>query len=76
MAVMDTKGLALCGLALTTERGNAAEAATASLAARAITSADGIVRRTLALLDDLAAADQADILAGTPPGRGGRSFAL
>jgi hypothetical protein len=62
---LDTKALALCGLALTTEPGNAAEAAMAFLAARAITSAEGIVRRTLALFDDLAAADQGAILAGT-----------
>ena len=62
---LDTKALALCGLALTTEPGKAAEACTVFRAARAITSADGIVRRTLALFDALAAADQGGILAGT-----------
>jgi tetratricopeptide (TPR) repeat protein len=64
-AALDTKALALCGLALTTEPGRAAEACTVFRAARAITSADGIVRRTLALFDALAAADQGGILAGT-----------
>jgi len=62
---LDTKALALCGLALTTEPGKAAEACAVFRAARAITSADGIVRRTLALFDALAAADQGGILAGT-----------
>ena len=62
---LDTKALALCGLALTTEPGKAAEAWTVFRAARAITSADGIVRRTLALFDVLAAADRRGILAGT-----------
>jgi tetratricopeptide (TPR) repeat protein len=62
---LDTKALALCGLALTTEPSKAAEACTVFRAARAITSADGILRRTLALFDALAAADQGGILAGT-----------
>jgi tetratricopeptide (TPR) repeat protein len=62
---LDTKALALCGLALITEPGKAAEACTVFRAARAITSADGIVRRTLALFDALAAADRGGILAGT-----------
>ena len=62
---LDTKALALCGLALTTEPGTAAEACTVFRAARAITSADGVVRRTLALFDALAAADRGGILAGT-----------
>ncbi len=64
-AALDTKALALCGLALTTEPGKAAEAYTVFRAARAITSAEGIVRRTLTLFDALAAADQGGILAGT-----------
>jgi tetratricopeptide (TPR) repeat protein len=62
---LDTKALALCGLALTTEPAEAAEACTVFRAARAITSAKGVVRRTLALFDALAAADQGGILAGT-----------
>jgi tetratricopeptide (TPR) repeat protein len=63
-AALDTKALALCGLALTTESGKAAEASTMFRAARAVTSADGIVRRTLALFNALAAADMGGILAG------------
>jgi hypothetical protein len=39
---LDTKALALCGHALTTEPGKAAEACTVFRAARAKTSADGI----------------------------------
>jgi len=62
---LDTKALALCGLALTTEPGRAAEACPVFRAARAITSAEGIVRRTLALFDALAAADRGGILAET-----------
>ena len=64
-AALDTKALALCGLALTAEPGKAAKACAVFRAARAITSADGIVRRTLALFDALAAADRGGILAGT-----------
>ena len=64
-AALDTKALALCGLALTTEPGKSAEACTVFRAARAITSAEGIVRRTRALFDALAAADPGGILAGT-----------
>jgi tetratricopeptide (TPR) repeat protein len=62
---LDTKALALCGLALTTEPGKAAEACTVFRAARAVISADGVVRRTLTLFDTLAAADKGGILAGT-----------
>ena len=69
---LDTKALALCGLALTTDPGKAAEAATVFRAARAITSADGIIRRTLALFDALAAADRGGILAGIRPAVTGR----
>jgi tetratricopeptide (TPR) repeat protein len=64
---LDTKALALCGLALTTDPANAAEAATAFRAARAITSADGIVGQTLALFNALAATDRAGILTGVRP---------
>lgn len=56
--------LALCGLALTTEPGKAAEACTVFRVARTITSAEGIAKRTLALFDALAAADRGGILAG------------
>jgi tetratricopeptide (TPR) repeat protein len=60
---LDAKALALCGLTLTTDPGNAEEAATAFRAARAITTADGITRQTLALFDVLGAADPIGILA-------------
>ena len=66
-AALDTKALALCGLALTTDPGKAAEAAMAFRAARAITSADGIVKQTVALFDALALADRDGILAAILP---------
>jgi tetratricopeptide (TPR) repeat protein len=64
---LDTKALALCGLALTTDPAKAAEAATVFRAARTITTADGIVNQALALLNALAATDRAGILAGIRP---------
>jgi tetratricopeptide (TPR) repeat protein len=70
---LDTKALALCGLALTTDPGNAAKAATVFLSARAITNADGITNRTLALFGALAAADTGDILAPIRPAAKGQS---
>ena len=51
----------------------AVEAAAAFRAARAITSADGIVRQTRALFDALAAADRGGILAGIRPDAEGRT---
>jgi hypothetical protein len=71
---LDTKALALCGLALTTEPSNAAMAATAFLAARTIISADGITGRVLALFDALAAADPGGILATIRPAAEGQSI--
>jgi tetratricopeptide (TPR) repeat protein len=70
---LDTKALALYGLAVTTNPGNAAKAATVFRAARAITTADGIIRKTLALFDALAAADPGDILAPIRPAVEGQS---
>jgi tetratricopeptide (TPR) repeat protein len=64
---LDTRALALCGLALTTDPAKAAEAAAVFRAARAITSADGIVNEALALFNALAAADRAGILTGIRP---------
>jgi hypothetical protein len=61
---LDTKALALSGLALAADPGKAAEASAMFCAARTMTSADGIVRRTLALFDALAAADRGGILVG------------
>lgn len=70
---LETKALALAGLALTTDPDQAAEAAVVFRAARAITSAAGIVRQALALFDALAAADRSDILAGIRPEAEGRT---
>ena len=72
-AALDTKGLALCGLALTTDPDQAVEAAALFRTARAITSADGIVTATLALFDALAAADRGGLLAGIRPDAEGRA---
>jgi tetratricopeptide (TPR) repeat protein len=69
---LDTKALALCGLALTTDPSSTAEATTAFVAAREITSADGIINQTLALFDVLAAADHGGILADIRPAVTGR----
>ena len=66
-AALDTKALALCGLALTTNPDRAAEAAAVFRAARMITSADGIVKEILALFGALAAADRDGILAAIRP---------
>jgi tetratricopeptide (TPR) repeat protein len=60
---LDTKALALCGLALTIDPGNATDAANVFRTARAITSANGVINQTVALFDVLAAADRSDILA-------------
>jgi tetratricopeptide (TPR) repeat protein len=72
-AVLDTRALALCGLALTADPDKAVEAATGFRAARAITGANGIVRQTLALFDALAAADHRGILTGIRPEMEGRN---
>jgi len=69
---LDTKALALSGLALTTDPGKAAEACEMFRAARAITSADGIVRWTLALFNAVAATDRGGILAGIRQAVAGR----
>ena len=64
--------MARCGLALTTDPRTAAEAATVLHAAREITSADGITRHALALIDALAAADTGGIFARSHPAAEGR----
>ena len=60
---LDSKGLALCGLALTEDPKRIAEAVAAYRAARAITKATGIVQRVLRLFDALAQADNHGVLA-------------
>ena len=71
---LDTKALALCGSALTTDPRMTAEAAMMFRAARKITSADGITRRALALINALAAADRGGILARIRPAAEGRTI--
>lgn len=66
-AAHDTRALALCGLALTTDPDKVVEATAAFRAARAITSADGIVKQVLALFNVLVAADRDGILTGICP---------
>jgi len=61
-ANLDTKALALCGLALVDDPGQLSEASTAFGAARAITRADGVVRGVLRLFDALATGDEAEVL--------------
>jgi tetratricopeptide (TPR) repeat protein len=69
---VDTKALALCGLALTTDPEKAMEATTVFRAARAITSASGVVSQTVALLNVLTAADRNDILTAIRPAIAGQ----
>jgi tetratricopeptide (TPR) repeat protein len=61
---LDSKGLALCGLAVCGETGRMAEAAEAYRAARAINKDAGVVGRVLRLFDTMAEADAAGALAG------------
>jgi len=60
---LDSKGLALCGLAVCGDVGRAAEAAEAYRTARAINKDAGVVGRVLRLFDTLAGADAAGVLA-------------
>lgn len=69
---LENRGLALCGLAVTAEPAKALVATAAFRAARAVTSAEGIISRTLALFDVLAAADSGHVLAGIRPEIAGR----
>jgi tetratricopeptide (TPR) repeat protein len=67
----DIRGLALCGLALTGEPGQATEAVAAFRAARAITSVPGAVSQVLELFDVLAAAGDGGVLAAVRPAAAG-----
>jgi hypothetical protein len=62
-AALDSKGLALCGLALTEDPKRIAEAVAAYRAARAVAKAKGIVQRVLRLFDAFAQADHHGVLA-------------
>jgi tetratricopeptide (TPR) repeat protein len=68
---LDTKGLALCGLALLEDETRVDGAIEAFRAARALTRAEGIVARVLRLFDILAARDEAGILAPVRPAAAG-----
>jgi hypothetical protein len=59
---LDTKALALCGLALLEDPGRLTKAAETFETARAITNACGIIRRVRRLFDALAVQDEGDIL--------------
>ena len=59
---LDCKALASCGLALNGQPDQLADAIAAFRAARAITTAPGIVARTLRLLDAIAASDTTGLL--------------
>ena len=61
-AALDTQGLALCGLSLCEDPSHIPAAKEAYQAARAITSAPGILARVLRLFDALAPADPIGIL--------------
>jgi tetratricopeptide (TPR) repeat protein len=67
----DMRALALCGLVLTGEPGQTAEACAAFRAARVITSAAGVVSQALALFDALAAADDGGVLDAVRPAAAG-----
>jgi len=54
---MNVRALALCGLAITGDPGRIDDAITSFRAARAITTAPGILNRVLRLLDAVAAVD-------------------
>jgi tetratricopeptide (TPR) repeat protein len=62
-AAQDARALALCGLVLSAHA-DKSEATAAFRSARAITSAEGIVKQVLALFDSLAVADDGSILTG------------
>ena len=62
LSALDTKGLALCGLALVENPRRASEAAATFRAARAVSRAPGIVGRVLRTFDVLVTADELGIL--------------
>jgi len=80
-AALDSRGLALCGLALceartrnqVSGRNLVSEATAAYRAARAINRDAGVVNRVLRLFDALAAADTAGVLAGVRDAANGRA---
>ena len=71
LAALDTKALALCGLALCGDPNRAVAAAAAYRAARETSSAKGVIAAALKRFDALAAADTGGILAGVRDSAGG-----
>lgn len=67
----DARAIALCGLALITDRELTAQAAAAFRAARAITGAAGIVAQVLGLFDAVAVADAGGVLTAVRPAAAG-----
>jgi tetratricopeptide (TPR) repeat protein len=70
-AAFDTRGLALCGLALLGRRGAAAQAAAAFRSARHLHAAEGTVKRVERLLALLRTRDAAGVLKGISAAGGG-----
>jgi tetratricopeptide (TPR) repeat protein len=64
---LDTRALALCGLAVVDDAGRMSEASAAFRAARTRTRAAGVVDRTLRLFDRLAARDRKHVLQAIRP---------
>ncbi|HYO49488.1 MAG TPA: hypothetical protein VEW94_06520, partial [Chloroflexia bacterium] len=71
-SALDSKGLALSGLALCGGSSQVPAAIEAYKAAREITKAPGIVARVLRLFDALAIVDEANVLAGVRTAAGGK----
>jgi hypothetical protein len=70
-AALDAKAIALCGLALCGDTERTVGAQTAFRAARAITSASGVVHKALQLFDALAMGDESRLLADVRPAAAG-----
>jgi tetratricopeptide (TPR) repeat protein len=72
-AALDAKAIALCGLALCGDTEKTIAARAAFRAARAVTSAAGVVHKVLQLFDALAVADQSHFLVDIRPYAAGDS---
>jgi hypothetical protein len=72
VAALDVRALARAGLAATGERDQAGPAAADFRAARALTSADGVVTEVLGWLDLLAPGSRAGVLDRLRPAAAGR----
>jgi len=70
-AALDAKAIALCGLALCGDTEQTFAARAAFRAARAITSAAGVVHKALQLFDALALGDESHLLADVRPAAAG-----